>query len=135
MADLKDTRIRGDLTVDGSIVGIIYDIGDSVNVSVPTAGYITASGTSFNFSIPIPHITDRVNNVSLTYLSITVRQGVNYLLGSSTGSLNLLASGGKITTTVYPGILKIKYDHTYAPSNMSNNDAFGAVVNCTCKFT
>lgn len=134
MAYLKDTTVRGDLTLEGKIIGMIYDVGDSGTVSTPSAGYITASGTSFNFSIPIPPITDRVSGVTLTSLSITVRQGGNYLLGSSTGSLDILKSGGNVTTTVYPGILKIKYDHTSAPSNVSNNDVFGAVVNCTYTF-
>lgn len=49
MAYLKDTTVRGDLTLEGKIIGMIYDVGDSVTVSTPSAGYITASGTSFNF--------------------------------------------------------------------------------------
>lgn len=133
MAQLKDTTINGDLTVTGKIVGGIYDIGDSFNITYPGGGYVTAAGTSFQFAVPIPPVTDRVTGFEFTGLAVCVRQNGQYVLGSSSTVLDLLDQG-VLNVNLYASALRINYIAPSAPSNVTNNDGFGFVINVSGKF-
>lgn len=134
MAQLKDTDIHGDLNVDGKIGGGMCDVGDVIALTIACGGYITASGTQFNITAPIPPVTSRVTGFKLQSATATIRQNGNYLIGSSSASADML-TGGTYEGFMCPGSVRVRFARNSAPANTSNNDGFGAVVNLTIEFT
>ena len=111
-----------------------YSAGDSLTLTIYTAGFVTSAGTSIRFNVPLAKPI--IGNPTITIASvagITLRQGGLYTHGSNSTASVTPSSYSTIGDTDYNGvqIVATMSDTT----NVQNNDALGIYWNGTITFS
>ena len=107
--------------------------GDSLTLTIKTAGYVTNSGKDVTFTVPLtmpiigsPTVTVTSNN------GFVLRQGNAYTHGSS-ASVYVVPDSYEVATSMYVGVtITAKFSNT---TNVTNNDAIGILWNGTITFS
>lgn len=107
--------------------------GDSITLTVKTAGYVTNSGQDVTFTVPLavpiigaPTVTVTSNN------GFVLRQGTKYTHGS-TASVYVTPDSYEVASSMYLGVtITAKFSDT---TNVTNNDAIGILWNGTITFS
>jgi len=107
--------------------------GDSISLTIRTAGYVTNSGADVSFSIPFsvpivgaPTVTATSGN------GFILRQGNSYTHGSS-ASVYVIPTSYSVTRRQFNGIdITASFSNT---TNVTNNDAIGVYWNGTITFS
>lgn len=108
--------------------------GDSIDITLCTAGYVTNAGKDVNFWIPmsVPIIGSPTVTVS-SGNGFVLRQGDKYTHGSGASNMYAVPSSYAVTRTTYNGIhVKATFTNT---DNVTNNDAIGIWWNGTITFS
>lgn len=111
-----------------------YSAGDSLTLTIYTAGFVTSAGASIRFLVPLAKPI--IGNPTITIASvagITLRQGGQYTHGSNSSTAVKPTSYSTIGDTDYNGIqiVATMSDTT----NVTNNDALGVYWNGTITFS
>lgn len=111
-----------------------YSAGDSLTLTIYTAGFVTSGGTSIRFLVPLAKPI--IGNPTITVASvggITLRQGGQYTHGSNSTTSVKPSSYSTIGDTDYNGvqIVATMSDTT----NVQNNDTLGIYWNGTITFS
>lgn len=122
------TQVRTDVEIHGKVSR--WAPGKVISSQYRGAGYTTGSAKTIAFTIPFPYID--LYSIKLTALSITVRQGGKYLLGSASSSYNALSQA---TAEMQPGGIDIHIELSSAPSGAVNNDVVGVSAAYSVKVT
>ena len=107
--------------------------GDSLTLTIKSAGYVTNSGQDVTFLVPLampiigsPTITVTSNN------GFVLRQGTKYTHGSS-ASVYVVPDSYEVVSSMYVGVtITAKFSDT---TNVTNNDAIGILWNGTITFS
>lgn len=112
---------------------MFYNSGDSFDfVDLAVGGYLTGSKANLSFSLPLSKPTSSsVSSVSITNLSMIVRQNGQYIVGSSSTYESIDSSN--IIAKIRPGWIYVLVTVT-ANDNATNNDAIGVVARGTVNF-
>lgn len=107
--------------------------GDSITLTLRTAGYVTNGGKDVSFWIPISEPIIGSPTVTITSGSgFTLRQGNKYTHGSSASAF-VLPTSYEATATMYAGIyVKAVFSDI---TNVTNNDTIGIYWNGTITFS
>lgn len=98
----------------------LYKPGDTISGICDTGGYVTGSGMSFVFSVPIKPVS---GTLTLTKSKLTVRQNGNYLVGSGSGPSDVkqyTAFSKEADSLIFVNVTMPS-----APSGVQNNSAIG----------
>lgn len=131
MANLKDTTIRGDLSVDGAISGGFLKPGDTWSANYWGGGVVTGGGTQFYVDVPIPALSKDVSGATVTKYNAVFRQAGNYIYGSGTSQQDMTKLGSITPYLRGNSFVHIIFVANSAPAKVSNNDCFGAYVEIT----
>lgn len=107
--------------------------GDSMNVTIKTAGYVTNSGQDVTFIVPfaVPIIGSPTVTVA-SGSGFALRQGNSYTHGSS-ASATVTPTSYSASLTAFNGVTVVaKFSNT---TNVTNNDAIGIYWNGTITFS
>ena len=107
--------------------------GDSLTLTIKSAGYVTNSGQDVTFLVPLampiignPTIIVTSNN------GFVLRQGTKYTHGSS-ASVYVVPDSYEVASSMYVGVtITAKFSDT---TNVTNNDAIGILWNGTITFS
>lgn len=107
--------------------------GDSLTLTLRTAGYVTNSGKDVSFWIPMAVPIVGSPKVSVTSgTGFVLRQGDKYTHGSSS-TVNVSPESYEVTATAYNGIyVKAVFSNV---ANVTNNDTIGILWNGTISFS
>lgn len=102
----------------------VYDIDN-----LHTGGYVTGSGKTFYLgTIFVQKSLEKVTSITLeSGATLQVRQGGNYLVGDSSGGVNMNPNYCKASKAGDNAIM-LQYNATSAPSNVKNNDSIGVAI-------
>ena len=111
-----------------------YSAGDSLTLTIYTAGFVTSAGASIRFLVPLAKPI--IGNPTVTITSgsgLTIRQGGQYTHGSTSSAAVKPSSYSTIGDTDWNGIqiVATMSDTT----NVQNNDALGIYWNGTITFS
>ena len=116
------------------IMGIIKSPGDNITLNGEDfAGYITAGGTQFYFSVPAP-LHMGVSKAKVTKAAGRIRQNGKYLFGQPTGpQANLLDESviSSVTFGIHNQILSGCVTFKNAPKDVVNNDVAAIQLSAT----
>lgn len=117
-------------SIEAKGIKLFYDSGDTITDTAPSGlsyimslgGFLTNSGKNLWFTIPLdkPCVSTTCN----VEISIAVRQGGYYIVGSASSTVTYTLNNCKITPA---GILCQTSDST-ALSNSTNNDSVGIAI-------
>ncbi len=111
-----------------------YCAGDSIEMTLYTAGFVTSGGTSIRFLVPLSKPIIGSPTVTITSgAGLTLRQGTKYTHGSSSTTSVKPTSYSTIGDTDWNGIQIVATmgDTT----NVTNNDTLGVYWNGTITFS
>lgn len=108
---------------------LCYMSGDTISGIYNGAGYLTNSGTKYQFTIPVnkPIIG---TSLTVTTLGIIVRQNNAYILGADLAPLDIASSA---TVSLTPFGINVIYNTSTASTGSVNNSPIGIYI--TCNFT
>lgn len=111
-----------------------YSAGDSLTLTIYTAGFVTSAGKSIRFLVPFAKPI--IGNPTVTIASVSgiiIRQGGNYTHGSTSSAAVKPASYETIGDTDWNGIQIVA--NMSDATNAQNNDALGIYWNGTITFS
>lgn len=129
-------------TVKGNSYKPYYTAGDTISLTVQTAGYVTDGGRSINFEVPLSKPLVGVSSVTAASgTGFCLRQGGNYTHGSS-ASVNVKPNGysttsstvAAYTASIHAGSIRVTAGFS-TTTNVTNNDTIGVVWNGTITFS
>lgn len=111
-----------------------YCAGDSLTLTIYTAGFVTSGGKSIRFLVPFAKPIIGNPTVTISSVSgITIRQGGQYTHGSNSTTAVKPASYETIGDTDWNGIQIVA--NMTDTTNVQNNDALGVYWNGTITFS
>ena len=129
-----DSIFKGTVTAEDTVtaggnvsakgIKLVYEKGDSYTIisSIHTAGYVTSSGASVRFMLPLDKpVASDVTKVTIDNLSLTLRQGGKYTHGSSSSTG---ATPKSVAATINPGFIMVNCTMS-STTNAVNNDTIG----------
>jgi hypothetical protein len=97
--------------------------GDTLNVTVQTAGYVTGGGADVSFMVPIDRPIIGSPTVSVSTTTFKLRQGTKYTHGCNDDTKQAIPTSITATRTTFNGLrITAHFENT---TDVTNNDAIG----------